>query len=803
MLNTTKLYDIFHIVDGEHGDPHTILGMHEVEQDGKKMVAVRAFLPGATSIVVIDHANKRKKYPMELVHKGGFFEATIEDREEWFRYQLEYTDYSGNTWRNYDPYSFQPTFSDLDRHLFGAGTHYEVYEKMGGRLMTHQGVKGASFAVWAPNAKAVSVVGDFNLWDSRRHPMRKLEKSGVWELFIPGVQEGDCYKFHVVQCDGKEVDKTDPYGLCSELRPKTASVLYPLKRYKWKDRRWMTARKKYNVHKSPMSIYEVHLGSWMRAEGNRFLTYTELAEKLVSYVKEMGYTHLELLPIEEHPFDGSWGYQVTGYYAATSRYGTPDEFKYFIDTCHENGIGVILDWVPAHFPKDDFALARFDGTALYEHEDPRLGEHIQWGTYIFNYGRKEVGNFLLANALFWLREYHIDGLRVDAVASLLYLDFCRGEGQWIPNMYGGNENLEAIEFLKHMNSIIAQREPGAMVIAEDSTAWEGVTKDTKEGGLGFTLKWNMGWMNDFLFYIKKDPIYRKYHHNKLTFGMAYQYSENYVLVLSHDEVVHTKSSMVGKMPGDPWQSFANLRLSYGFMYGHPGKKLLFMGGEFGQYNEWNEAQSLDWHLLQYADHKNLQAYMKELNHLYQKESAFWELDSDPEGFEWIECDDADSSIVSFIRRSKEKELIFVCNFTPVVHHGMNLGVPHMGTYKEILNSDDERFGGSGIINTEPLKSSDHPWNRCPYSVTLDVPPLGMVILEQLDPPKKKKAPVKRKAAVKDETVQEEKAAAKKAPAKKKAAPKKKTAEPAKEENAPVQAEEAPVKKEEKEAAEKE
>ena len=814
MLNTTKLYDIFHIVNGEHGDPHTVLGMHEVEQDGKKMVAVRAFLPGAESIVVVDHANKRKKYPMELVHQGGFFEVLIEDREEWFRYQLEYTDYSGNTWRNYDPYSFQPTFSDLDRHLFGSGTHYEIYEKMGGRLMTHQGAKGASFTVWAPNAKTVSVVGDFNLWDSRRHPMRKLEESGVWEIFIPGVQEGDCYKFHVVQYDGREVDKTDPYGLCCELRPKTASVLYPLKRYKWKDRRWMTARKKYNVHKSPMSIYEVHLGSWMRGEENRFLTYTELAEKLVPYAKEMGYTHLELLPIEEHPFDGSWGYQVTGYYAATSRYGTPDEFKYFIDTCHENGIGVILDWVPAHFPKDDFALARFDGTALYEHEDPRLGEHIQWGTYIFNYGRKEVGNFLLANALFWLREYHIDGLRVDAVASLLHLDFCREEGQWIPNMYGGNENLEAIEFLKHMNSIIAQREPGAMVIAEDSTAWEGVTKKPEEGGLGFTLKWNMGWMNDFLFYIKKDPVYRKYHHNKLTFGMAYQYSENYVLVLSHDEVVHTKSSMVGKMPGDPWQSFANLRTSYGFMYGHPGKKLLFMGGEFGQYNEWYEGQSLDWHLLQYADHKNLQAYMKELNHLYQKESAFWELDSDPNGFEWIECDDADSSVVSFIRRNSEgKELIFVCNFTPVVHHGMHLGVPQMGTYKEILNSDDERFGGSGIINTAPLKSSDHPWNRCPYSVTLDVPPLGMVILEQVDPPKKaapKKKPAAKKPAVKDEAVKEEKAAAKKAPAKKKAAPKKKAAESVKEEKAPVQAEEVPVqveevpvKTEEKEAAEKE
>lgn len=745
MLTTTKLYDIFHIVNGEHADPHTILGMHEMEQDGKKVLTVRAFLPEAERITVIDDANKRKKYPMERLHTDGFFEVIIEERSEWFRYQLEYTDHSDNTWRDYDPYSFPPTFTDVDRYLFGAGTHYEIYEKMGGRLLTHAGVKGASFAVWAPNAHAVSVIGDFNNWDARRHPMRKLEQSGVWELFLPGVKEGDKYKFRVIQAGGNAVDKTDPYGAYFELRPNTAAVLYPLKRYKWKDRRWQTAKKKRNVHQSPMNIYEVHLGSWRRADGNRFLTYTELAEELVPYVKEMGFTHLEILPVEEHPFDGSWGYQVTGYYAPTSRYGTPDEFKYLIDTCHANGIGVILDWVPAHFPKDTFALARFDGTALYEHEDPRRGEHIQWGTYIFNYGRKEVSNFLLASALFWLREYHIDGLRVDAVASLLHLDFCRGEGQWLPNALGGNENLDAIEMLKHMNAIIARREPGAMVIAEDSTAWEGVTRTPEEGGLGFTLKWNMGWMNDFLFYIKKDPIYRKYHHHKLTFGMAYQYSENYVLVLSHDEVVHLKGSMLGKMPGDVWRKFANLRLSYGFMYGHPGKKLLFMGGEFGQYAEWNEAQSLDWHLLQYPEHQQMQSYMKELNHLYQQESPFWEQDSDPNGFQWIECDDADSSVVAFLRRSKEKELLFVCNFTPVVHHGMCLGVPQQGGYREIFNSDEERFGGSGILNPNLLQSNDRPANRCPNSVCLDVPPLGMVILEQVLP-KKKKAVGKKKTA---------------------------------------------------------
>ena len=748
MLTTTKLYDIFHIVNGEHSDPHTVLGMHEMEEDGRKAVVVRAFLPNAAGITVIDYANKRKKYPMERLHADGFFEVTIADREEWFRYQLEYTDADGNTWRSYDPYSFSPTLSEFDRHLFGAGTHYEIYEKMGGRLMTHEGARGAAFSVWAPNAKAVSVIGDFNNWDARRSPMRRLGESGIWELFLPAAAEGDKYKFHVTQCDGRVVDKTDPYGVYAEVRPNNASVLYPLKRYKWKDRRWMTARRKYDFRTTPMNIYEVHLGSWKRAEGDRFLTYTELAEQLIPYVKEMGYTHIEMLPVEEHPFDGSWGYQVTGYYAPTSRYGSPDEFKQFVDACHQNGISVILDWVPAHFPKDDFALARFDGTALYEHQDPRLGEHIQWGTYIFNYGRKEVANFLLANALYWMDIFHIDGLRVDAVASLLRLDFCKEEGQWLPNVYGGSENLEAIEFLKHMNSVIAEREPGALMIAEDSTAWPGVTKKVDEGGLGFSLKWNMGWMNDFLSYIKLDPIYRKYHQNKLTFGMAYHYAENFVLVLSHDEVVHTKSSMIGKMPGDVWQSFANLRLSYGFMMGHPGKKLLFMGGEFAQYSEWSEARSLDWHLLQYADHQEMQAYVKELNHLYAEEPAFWAEDFDPNGFQWIECDDAESSIVSFVRRSEEKELVFLCNFTPVVHRGFSLGVPQEGVYHERLNSDAARFGGSDVINAVPLQSKAEPAGRCPFRVELDVPPLGMVILEREQPKKqpRTKKPKTRTAA---------------------------------------------------------
>ena len=735
MITIKHLNELFQIINGEHADPHTVLGMHEVEEDGKKCVVVRAFIPGAQTITVVDANTRRLKYPMERIHEDGFFEVIIPDREEWFRYRLECTDYQGNSWHTYDPYAFSPTISEYDRYLFGEGNHYEIYEKLGAHLITFEGAKGVSFAVWAPNAKSVSVIGNFNGWDTRRHPMRLLGQSGIWELFIPGLAAMDQYKFHVVQSTGKQVDKCDPYAFYAQLRPETASVIYPIGRYKWKDRKWMTARKKANVYTAPMNIYEVHLGSWMRVpeEGDRFLTYTEMAEKLVPYVKEMGFSHIELLPVEEHPFDGSWGYQVTGYYAPTSRYGTPAMFKEFIDTCHQNGIGVILDWVPAHFPKDEFGLGRFDGTALYEHQDPRRGEHLQWGTYIFNYGRKEVSNFLIANALFWLDEYHIDGLRVDAVASMLYLDFCKNDGEWAANEYGGRENLEAVEFIKHMNSIVSKRLPGTMMIAEESTSWEGVTKSADDNGLGFTMKWNMGWMNDFLFYIKKDPIYRKYHHNNLTFGMAYNYSENFVLVLSHDEVVHEKSAMIGKMPGDLWQKYANLRLSYGFMYGHPGKKLLFMGGEFAQFNEWSESRSLDWHLLQYKDHQQMQLYMKDLNHFYLSESPFWQQDYDPHGFTWIECDDAESSVVSFIRRSQDKELYFICNFTPETYEDFRIGVPFAGTYKEVFNSDAEKYGGSGVVNKKAAVSEKKPWNHYQNSIRVKVPPLGMVVLERKVP----------------------------------------------------------------------
>ena len=638
--------------------------------------------------------------------------------------------------------------SDLPIYLFKQGNNCEAYRYFGAHIETRAGESGVVFRVWAPHAAAISVVGDFNSWKPGSHPMHKVDQDSVWELFIPGMKEYDVYKYCVTTRAGDLVYKADPYAFHAETRPSNGSKVYDLNGFAWHDAAWQEAQKKADVINGPMNIYEMHAGSWKTKGENIPYNYSELADQLIPYITEMGYTHVELLPVMEYPFDGSWGYQVTGYYAPTSRYGSPDEFKQFVDACHQNGISVILDWVPAHFPKDDFALARFDGTALYEHQDPRLGEHIQWGTYIFNYGRKEVANFLLANALYWMDIFHIDGLRVDAVASLLRLDFCKEEGQWLPNVYGGSENLEAIEFLKHMNSVIAEREPGALMIAEDSTAWPGVTKKVDEGGLGFSLKWNMGWMNDFLSYIKLDPIYRKYHQNKLTFGMAYHYAENFVLVLSHDEVVHTKSSMIGKMPGDVWQSFANLRLSYGFMMGHPGKKLLFMGGEFAQYSEWSEARSLDWHLLQYADHQEMQAYVKELNHLYAEEPAFWAEDFDPNGFQWIECDDAESSIVSFVRRSEEKELVFLCNFTPVVHRGFSLGVPQEGVYHERLNSDAARFGGSDVINAVPLQSKAEPAGRCPFRVELDVPPLGMVILEREQPKKqpRTKKPKTRTAA---------------------------------------------------------
>lgn len=735
MITTTVLMELYKIVNVEHSDPHSILGMHEILMEGgKTIVAVRQFVPQAKSITVIDAGDETKKYEMTKIHEDGFFEAVIDERDKWFKYELQIRDYEGNEWKTYDSYEFAPTISEYDRYLFNAGNHYRIFEKLGSHITTVDGVEGVSFAVWAPNAKSVSVIGSFNNWDGRRNQMRTLGESGIWECFIPSLKANDKYKYQVKAKDNSIRNKTDPYGVYTEVRPDTASIVYDLS-YEWDDEAWMEKRATDDIHNSPMNIYEVHLGSWMRIpeEGNRSLTYLESAERLIPYVKEMGYTHIELMPVEEHPFDGSWGYQVTGYYAPTSRFGTPVEFKKFVDLCHQNGIGVYLDWVPAHFPKDAHGLARFDGTALYEHADSRQGEHPDWGTLIFNYGRNEVKNFLIANAIYWIDEYHIDGLRVDAVASMLYLDYGKNDGEWVPNEYGGRENLEAEEFLKHMNSVITGKYPGVMMMAEESTAWPGVTAAPQYGGLGFTLKWNMGWMNDFLTYIKKDCIYRQYHHGTLTFSMVYAYSENYVLVLSHDEVVHGKCSMINKMPGDLWQKFANLRAAYGFMFAHPGKKLNFMGNEIAQFEEWSEAKSLDWHLLEYDSHKGHKRYMQELNVLYKNEKALWDSDFDHSCFEWIDCNDNLRSIVSFMRRSRtsDEEIVVICNFTPETYFDFRVGVSISGLYREIMNSDAEKYGGSGIVNRNDMYSERIEWNGRQNSVGFRLPPLSIVMLKRI------------------------------------------------------------------------
>ena len=728
MISTVSIYEMNLIVNCEHKDPHTVLGMHEVLHDDREVVAVRAFLPGAKELYVIDKNDENGVYKADRIHEDGFFETVIEDRHKWFDYKFRIVYWDGNENITADAYSFPPTVSDYDKYLFGAGNHYEIYNKLGANICEINGTEGVSFAVWAPNAKSVSVIGSFNYWDGRSAQMRMLGNSGIWEIFIPGAAEFDRYKFRIKDRNNNVTDKSDPYGFYMEKRPQNASIVYDLGVYRWKDAKWIKQRETSDPYRSPMNIYEVQLGSWMRVpeEEDRFLTYRELADKLVKYVKKMGYTHIELLPVSEYPFDGSWGYQVTGYYAPTSRYGEPDDFRYFVDCCHQKGIGVIVDWVPGHFPKDANGLARFDGTALYEHEDWRKGEHKEWGTYVFNYGRKEISNFLIANALFWIKEYHIDGIRVDAVASMLYLDYFRNEGEWIPNKYGGRENLEAVEFLKHMNSVIKGAYEGVLTFAEESTEWEGVTKGADRNGLGFSFKWNMGWMNDFLDYMKKDPIYRKYHHNNLTFGITYAYSENFVLVLSHDEVVHMKGSMIGKMPGDIWQKFANLRAAYGFMYAYPGKKLLFMGNDIGQYSEWNEAKSIDWHVLENDFNCKLNLFLQDLFKLYKKEPAFWERDTYPEGFEWIECDDAENSVVSFVRHGANVEdlIVIICNFTPKTVEGYDVGVPYEGYYKEILNSDDEKYGGSGVINKKAVRSKKEHCNRCANKITINLPPLA-------------------------------------------------------------------------------
>ncbi|HZU70744.1 MAG TPA: 1,4-alpha-glucan branching protein GlgB [Ktedonobacteraceae bacterium] len=637
-------------------------------------------------------------------------------------------------------------FTDFDLYLFGQGKHYRIYEKMGAHPATFNGVEGVNFAVWAPNARTVSVIGDFNGWNRSAHPMHLRHNDlGIWECFIPGLKEGIIYKYAILsRYNHYAIDKTDPYGFAFELRPNNASIVASIHQHQWGDDAWMDQRGRHQDLNAPISIYEVHLGSWKHIperhvegapEEDRFLTYRELAVELAQYVKDMGFTHIELMPITEYPYDGSWGYQVTGYYAPTSRFGTPEDFQYFVDYMHQQGIGVFLDWVPSHFPKDGYALSYFDGTHLYEYADSRKGEHKEWGTYVFDYGRSEVRNFLIASALFWLREYHIDGLRVDAVASMLYLDYMRRSGEWVTNQYGGREHLEAVNFLRQLNEAVYAEQPGTATIAEESTSWPLVTRPTYVGGLGFTFKWNMGWMHDMLEYMHLDPIYRRYHHNYITFSLMYAYSENFILPLSHDEVVHIKGSLINKMPGDLWQRFASIRAFFGYMWGHPGKKLLFMGGEFGQWSEWNFKESLDWHLLEPPSspfHAQLRDFVRDLNALYQKEPAFTVLDTDPEGFLWIDPHDSDNSVISFMRRSHKAEdtLLFVCNFTPIPRHGYRLGVPRAGEYYEIMNSDAQRYGGSGLENKQPMPSGPIYWQSCPHSILLTLPPLSTVILKR-------------------------------------------------------------------------
>ncbi len=726
-MKYTNNAEMYEIIEARHRDPHHILGMHEIEVHGEKWMIVRTFCNVAQKVYVVDRMDEEKTYEMTKIHDHGFFEVVMKDRSEFFEYKLKYEGYDQHVWENFDPYSFWPVLSDMDLYLFGQGTNYKLYEKLGANLMEVGGVRGTLFAVWAPNATRVSVVGSFNDWDGRRHPMRNRGSSGVWELFIPGIGEYDQYKYEIKTKTNDVLVKSDPYGFYFEFRPNTANIVFNMNKYQWNDQAWYDGLRDKDVYNMPLNIYEVHLGSWARGENNSFLGYRDLAERLGEYVKEMGYTHIELLPITEHPFDLSWGYQVTGYYAPTSRFGNPDDFMYFVDHMHSLGIGVLIDWVPAHFPKDSFALARFDGTCLYEHQDPRQGEHPDWGTLIFNFGRNEVKNFLIANALYWIEKFHIDGLRVDAVASMIYLDYGKKYGEWVPNPYGGKENIEAIEFVKHMNSVVGGYYPKTLLIAEESTAWSNVSRRTEDGGLGFKFKWNMGWMNDFLHYMNKEAVYRKYHHNNLTFGLIYAFSENFILVLSHDEVVYGKGSMIGKMPGDYWQKFANLRVAYGFMYGHPGKKLLFMGGEFGQFNEWDCTKSLDWNLLDYDMHRDLKEYMKDLNYLYRNENALWANDFGYQGFEWIDCQDANASILAFFRKgiNPDEYIYVVCNFTPVPHYQYKLALPFEGSYVEIFNSDDVKYGGSGIVNPEPVKAIKKEYFARPYYAEIKLPPLGV------------------------------------------------------------------------------
>jgi 1,4-alpha-glucan branching enzyme len=721
------LYD--ELKNGVINAPKHLLGNH-VYGDGQVITVYR---PYAEKVCVVSPTGKNRE-EMECLAEGfyGFYSA--KKKYKGTKYRIETTYQDGTTVVTADAYAFDSQITEFDTYLFAEGKHYDVYEKFGAHPMTIDGVKGTYFAVWAPHARRVSVVGDFNMWDGALNPMQMMQTSGIYELFIPDVAPGAVYKYQILTRDGEILYKADPYGNQCQVRPDNANVVADLTGYKWKDTDWIENRKQQTREtelKKPMAIYECHLGSWKKKIEDSdfgFYTYRELAKMLCDYVKKMGYTHVELMGIAEYPFDGSWGYQVTNYYAPTSRYGSPEDFMYFVDHMHENGIGVILDWVPAHFPRDAHGLGRFDGMPLYEHPDPRRGEHPDWGTYIFDFGRNEVSNFLTANALFWVEKFHVDALRVDAVASMLYLDYGKQDGQWLPNKDGGNENYDAIELLRKINTVMEERNPGAFLIAEESTAWAGVTAPASMKGLGFLYKWNMGWMNDFLEYMKMDPYFRSFNHNRLTFSLSYTYAENYVLVISHDEVVHLKCSMLNKMPGVEMDKFANLRTAYGFMYGHPGKKLLFMGQEFGQLREWSEARSLDWFLLDQPLHKKMQKWVADLNHMYTTYDACYYNDNNQMGFEWTKVDDANTSIIAFVRRGKtvKDQLLFVCNFVPVERKDYWIGVPCLTEYEEIINSDAKIYGGSGTKNGK-VKAFEEKCDRMPYAISIDIAPLSMMV----------------------------------------------------------------------------
>ncbi len=707
------------IASCKHSNPFSFLGLH-FESDKS---IIRVYDPHALEVFV-KLLKTEKFYKMECVDNRGFFQLKLSKKISPLDYKIKLI-FKNSSIITYDAYSFKPVISDFDLYLFNEGKNLQIYNHLGSHIKVHEGVKGAAFAVWAPDAISVSVVGNFNGWDGRKHQMRVRGESGVWEIFVPHLEKGEIYKFEIRTKKGEILLKSDPYGRLFEVRPKTATIVYN-DCFKWNDKNWIKNRHKYNSLSSPISIYEVHLGSWRKG-----LSYKELSHRLCEYVKEMGFTHIELLPVMEHPLDDSWGYQVTGYFAPTSRFGTPDDFKYFINFMHNNNIGVILDWVPAHFPKDAHGLAYFDGTHLYEHENPAKGYHPDWDTYIFNYGRNEVRNFLIANAYFWFKEFHVDGLRIDAVASMLYLDYSRKDGEWEPNIFGGKENLEAISFLKELNYICYGHFKDILTIAEESTAWPMVTKPVHLGGLGFGYKWNMGWMNDTLSYFSHDPIFRKFHHSNLTFSFFYSFSENFILVLSHDEVVHLKKSLISKMPGDKWQKFANLKLLFGYMWAHPGKKLLFMGGEIAQFQEWNFKEEIQWHLLQFPEHKAIQLFLKDLNFLYKERTELHELDCNSNGFQWIDCNDTNNSVISFIRKDKNGNyLIFIFNFTPVVRYNYKIGIPENVVYKEIFNSDSYLYNGTNVGNFGKVYSHKGSFHGFTHHLEITLPPLGFLILEK-------------------------------------------------------------------------